>query len=293
MIEKTFRHLTKEKQQRAKGKLYADPLFKMIFLPLWYQRNNDLSPVEVWQEAMMVIDELREIESDIRHVEVSEIVEQLVERYSSFDEYQREPEMAQHSMMMVMAVVMFMLAEADADWKHNPHYLLCQSIGQILSHVKGFKQLCNDVKTEEKRLVEQKTPLPIRDFMKRKAMEIDLSRLRSFTDEEVASCGISSNRPLKVLQAIDKMVPLLENDNDWIAIYAVLVEREYILRTMTTFCTMVNRLFSASINSRYMNGVLKSHGESTDKWKEVYDDQKRHLELAAKFRNTLMALERT
>ena len=63
MIEKTFRHLTKERQKREKAKLYADPLFKMIFLPLWYQRNEDLSPVEVWLEAMMVIGELRDIES--------------------------------------------------------------------------------------------------------------------------------------------------------------------------------------------------------------------------------------
>ena len=70
-MEKTFRHITKEMQQRAKVRLYADPLFKMIFLPLWYQRADDLSPVEVWQEATMVISELREIDSDIRHVEVS------------------------------------------------------------------------------------------------------------------------------------------------------------------------------------------------------------------------------
>ena len=73
-MEKTFRHITKEMQQRAKFRLYDDPLFKMIFLPLWYQHTDDLSPVEVWQEATMVINELREIDSDIRHVEVSEIV---------------------------------------------------------------------------------------------------------------------------------------------------------------------------------------------------------------------------
>ena len=165
-MEKTFRHITKEMQQRAKVRLYADPLFKMIFLPLWFQRADDLSPVEVWQEATMVISELREIDSDIRYVEVSEIVEQLVERYSTFDDIPRETEKAQHSMMLVMSVVLFMLSEADANWKTNPHYMLCQSIGHILSRVDGFKQLCNDVKREENRLVELQQPLPIRVFLK-------------------------------------------------------------------------------------------------------------------------------
>ena len=293
MIEKTFRHLTKEKQQRAKGKLYADPLFKMIFLPLWYQRLNDLSPVEVWQEAMMVIDELREIDTDIRHVEVSEIVEQLIERYSTFDDSQREPEMAQHSMMLVMAVVMFMLAEADADWKHNPHYQLCKSIGQILSRVNGFKQLCNDVKTEEQRLEQQKTPLPIRDFMKPKGDSFATIELRNFTCDEITNSGIRSSNQLKVLQAIDLMAGRMENANDWIAIYAVLVEREYISKTMTTFCSMVNSLFAAQINSSYMSKVLKSHGESIEKWKPVYDDHRRHLELASMFRKTLTKMGMT
>ena len=289
-MEKTFRHITKEMQQRAKVRLYADPLFKMIFLPLWYQRADDLSPVEVWQEATMVISELREIDSDIRHVEVSEIVEQLVERYSTFDDIPRETEKAQHSMMLVMSVVLFMLSEADANWKTNPHYMLCQSIGHILSRVDGFKQLCNDVKREENRLVELQQPLPIRDFLKPKKNAIDESQLRNFTDEEIHKSGIRCNNPLKVLQAIDLMVQHIENDNDWISIYAVLVERDYISRTMTTFCTMVNSFFSASLSSNYMSKVLKSHGESIEKWKPFYDDQRRHLELVSLFRKTLLKM---
>ena len=290
MIEKTFRHLTKERQKREKAKLYADPLFKMIFLPLWYQRNEDLSPVEVWLEAMMVIGELRDIESGIRHVEVSDIVEQLMERYSAFDEQERNQEKAQHSMMLVMSVVMFMLAEANADCKHNPHYLLCQSIGQILSRVNGFKQLCSDVKTEEKRLEEQKSPLPIRDFMKPKNNTFDSTQLRQFSDEEISRSGIKSSNPLKVLQAIDLTAKKIENNNDWIAVYAVLVEREYIPKTMTTFCSMVNSLFSASVSSQYMSRVLKTHGESTEKWKPVYDDHRRHIELASLLRKTLFKM---
>lgn len=89
----------------------------MIYMPLWHQRKGDLTPVEVWQEALSVIQEMKDIERGIRHLEVSTIVEELNERYSSFDNVARSEEMAQHSTMLVLATVMFMLAEADADWK--------------------------------------------------------------------------------------------------------------------------------------------------------------------------------
>lgn len=110
------------------------------------------------------------------------------------------------------------------------------------------------------------------------------------TDEEIHKSGIRCNNPLAVLQAIDLMVQHIENDNDWISIYAVLVERDYISRTMTTFCTMVNSFFSASLSSNYMSKVLKSHGESIEKWKPFYDDQRRHLDLVSLFRKKLLKM---
>ena len=77
MIETGYKRMSKEKLRRTKKKLYSDPLFKMIYLPLWYQHEDDLTPVEVWQEALMVIDEIKDIEKPIRHLEVSTIVEEL------------------------------------------------------------------------------------------------------------------------------------------------------------------------------------------------------------------------
>ena len=99
-----------------------------------------------------------------------------------------------------------------------------------------------------------------------------------------------SSNPLKVLQSIDLTAKKIENNNDWIAVYAVLVEREYIPKTRTTFCSMVNSLFSASVSSQYMSRVLKTHGESTEKWKPVYDDHRRHIELASLLRKTLFKM---
>ena len=289
MIETGYKRITKEKIRKAKTKLYSDPLFKMVYLPLWYQHEEDLTPVEVWQEANMVIGEMKAISKDIRHLEVSTIVEELNERYSSFDNVARTEEMAQHTTMLVLSTVMFMLAEADADWKHNPHLQLCRSISQIMSRVKGFKELCRDVKTEESRLTEENTSLPIRDFMG-DTKESDIGDLPIFSDKDISACGIKHDNVTGILQAIWLVSKSFVASNDWIAVYAVLLDMEAITPTMTNFCTMVKNVFGVSIDSKYMNSVLRSHGKDIDKWNEIYDDQRRHLELVSALRQYISRL---
>lgn len=290
MIETGYKRMSKEKLRRTKKKLYSDPLFKMIYLPLWYQHEDDLTPVEVWQEALMVIDEIKDIEKPIRHLEVSTIVEELNERYATFDDTARSEEMARHTTMLVLSTVMFMLAEADANWKHNPHLQLCRSISQILNHAKGFKELCRDVKTEESHLAEDDMSLPIRDFIGEEKKYADLGDLPSFSDKDISECGIKHENELGILQAIWLVSKSFIASNDWIAVYAVLLDMEAIPSTMTTFCTMVKNVFGTSIDSRYMSSVLRTHGDDIDKWNEIYDDQKRHLELVAAFRTYISRL---
>ena len=290
MIETGYKRMSKEKLRRTKKKLYSDPLFKMIYLPLWYQHEGDLTPVEVWQEALMVIDEIKDIEKPIRHLEVSTIVEELNERYATFDDTARSEEMARHTTMLVLSTVMFMLAEADANWKHNPHLQLCRSISQILNHAKGFKELCRDVKTEESHLAEDDMSLPIRDFIGEEKKYADLGDLPSFSDKDISECGIKHENELGILQAIWLVSKSFIASNDWIAVYAVLLDMEAIPSTMTTFCTMVKNVFGTSIDSRYMSSVLRTHGDDIDKWNEIYDDQKRHLELVAAFRTYISRL---
>ncbi|MCI6828333.1 MAG: hypothetical protein MR924_03550 [Prevotella sp.] len=287
MIESNYKRIPKEKLRRTKTKLYNDPLFSMIYMPLWHQRKGDLTPVEVWQEATMVIQEMKAISRDIRHLEVSTIVEELNERYSAFDNVARTEEMAQHTTMLVLATVMFMLAEADADWKHNPHLPLCRSISQILNRIDGFKELCSNVRTEESYLAEANTPLPIRDFMGEEKKKVEYDNARTFTEDEINVCGINDPNPGKVLQAISLIQQKMTADNDWIAVYAVLLERRLISPTMTTFCTMINRIFKVNIRNRYLSGVLRDHGEDIAKWSDHYEDQRRHRQLAKEFEEIL------
>lgn len=289
MIESGYKRISQEKLNRTKKKLYRDPLFSMIYMPLWHQRKGDLTPVEVWQEALSVIQEMKDIERGIRHLEVSTIVEELNERYSSFDNVARSEEMAQHSTMLVLATVMFMLAEADADWKHNPHLQLCRSISQILNRIEGFRELCRDVKAEENNLAEINAPLPIRDFMgeERKG---ELGELPTFSQDVIDTCGIRHDNVVGLLQAIWLVSKQFSANNDWIAVYAVLLEMEAITPTMTSFCAMVKAVFGVEIDSRYMNSVLRNHGEDIGKWSKIYDDQNRHLELVTALRTYISRL---
>lgn len=277
--------MARQMQERRQKKLYGDPLFRVLYMPLWYQSKGDLSPVEAWQEALMVIDEIKATDIGIRHLEVARIVDKLLLRYSTFDDKKREAELAAHSMMMVMATVMFMLGEASHNWKENPHRRLCLNISGVLSRIGGFKELCNDVRESERRTVDDEGPLPIRDFIGDKT--IDLGQLPTFTDDEIRRAGLNTGHPLAVLQAMHIMKTRMTADNDWIAIYIVLLERRIIARTMTAFCAMVNDVFSLSINSRYLSATLRDHGENFDKWSEAYDDQRRHIELARQFRSVL------
>ena len=51
-----------------------------------------------------------------------------------------------------------------------------------------------------------------------------------------------------------------------------------------------NRYYQAKIDSRYMNSVLRNHGEDIGKWSKIYDDQNRHLELVTALRTYISRL---
>lgn len=139
------------------------------------------------------------------------------------------------------------------------------------------------MKTEENNLAEANAPLPIRDFMGEERKK-DFGELPSFSGDVISKCGIRHDNVAGILQAIWHVSREFSANNDWIAVYAVLLDMEFIPSTMTTFCTMVKNVFGVSIDSKYMNSVLRSHGKDIDKWNEIYDDQRRHLELVSALR---------
>ena len=118
--------------------------------------------------------------------------------------------------------------------------------------------------------------------------KVSIGELPHFDVDIVERSGLK----LHVLQAIYLMKDRMTADNDWISIYAVLLDRHDIVKTMTSFCSMINNVFGIPLNSRYMSATLRDHGEDIEKWSDVYDDQRRHLSLVKEFRKLLGKLER-
>ena len=281
MISKKFERINEEILERLKITLYEEQLFDIILIPLWQQSDGDLNPVEVWMEALMVVHVLRKTEERYRPLEIGSIVDALKSRYSCFGAEQRSPDAAKHTTMLVMSTVMFMLSIAGRD-DGNPHKKVIKTIVAMICKIDGFSQLCSDVKKEEHIAAEDSRVLPVCDIMKTTFGTENM--MTTFTDDDaVRECDFNHSKPKAILQAIYVISRDFENLNDWIAVYAVLRKRNIIKKTMTTFCNMVRNVFGTNIDSRYMNNILKDHGEEMTRWKPTYDDQDRHLKIARRF----------
>ena len=285
MIRNTFERINDGILDSINFTLYEEPLFKIINLPLWRQSDGDLKPAEVWTEALEVVARLRKTRERYRHLEIGRISDNLKKRYTIIDSKERGTDEAQHSMMLVMATVMFMLSMAGGT-STNPHQKIIASIVMMVNDVDGFNELCQDVKKEERMAVSDSELLPVKDVMSEK-MDTEDS-LAAFTGEDIArQCEFNHTNPKAVLQAMYAIKPEITNLNDWIAVYAVLLERKIIKNTMTKFCNIIKQVFNIELDNKYMSKVLQNHGERMTQWSPKYTDQERHLRIAREFKQIL------
>ena len=137
MIRNTFERINDGILDSINFTLYEEPLFKIINLPLWRQSDGDLKPAEVWTEALEVVARLRKTRERYRHLEIGRISDNLKKRYTIIDSKERGTDEAQHSMMLVMATVMFMLSMAGGT-STNPHQKIIASIVMMVNDVDGL-----------------------------------------------------------------------------------------------------------------------------------------------------------
>ena len=106
--------LSTEEKCLKRNEFKENPIYLILYLPLWRQRGDDLSPEEVWIEGNNLASELKKdhlTEADIR---VREAFEDLCERYRIYvdevgDQIRRSYQQAEHSAMMVSTVAFFLL----------------------------------------------------------------------------------------------------------------------------------------------------------------------------------------
>ena len=58
-----YRKLSIEERQVRREKYRQNPIYRILYTPLWKQRGDDLSPEDVWDEANNLAYKLKSISS--------------------------------------------------------------------------------------------------------------------------------------------------------------------------------------------------------------------------------------
>lgn len=145
-------------------------LYRILYLPLSHQRGGDLSPEDVWEEALKVAGdlkvredsegqmkedkEMRIAEALEARMKASAVVEDLCERYSVFEDEQgivvpRDERASQHSAMMVVATAFFMLLNEKEALEDNPNRFICKALKDAVRDVEGFQEVYEGARQEE------------------------------------------------------------------------------------------------------------------------------------------------
>ena len=129
-------------------------LYVMLYQSLWHQRGNDLSPEDVWAEALQVARELRGVNAFEARMKAAATVEDLCELYSVFEDEQgrlerRDEDHAMHSTMMVVAVAFFMLLNEEEELDDHPNRYICKALKDAVRDVEGFRVIYEGARREE------------------------------------------------------------------------------------------------------------------------------------------------
>ena len=173
-----FRKLSITNSQEKREEYRKNPIYRIVYSPLWRQRGDDLSPIEVWIEGNNLADSLRGCENADCRIRVQEAFEDLCERYSCFinddnKETQRSFAQAEHSAMMVSLVAFLLLANVYPEAKGHPHQKTCQSITDVICNISGYKQLYEDTRKEEDEREEHGEFIEVADFIEQISIKED------------------------------------------------------------------------------------------------------------------------
>ena len=201
-----FRKLSFANSQEKREEYRNNPIYRIVYTPLWRQRGDDLSPVEVWIEANNLAASLKGCEISDCRISVQEAFEDLCNRYSCFiyndnDEIKRSFAQAEHSAMMVSLVAFLLLANVYPEAKGHPHLKTCQAITDVICNISGYKQLYEDARKEEDEREEHGDFIEVADFIEQISIkeeplsEEQLTQARRMFGqfvEENKSCGLTT-----------------------------------------------------------------------------------------------------
>ena len=162
--------LSIDERRLRRGEFKENPIYCMLYAPLWRRRGNDLSPEEVWIEAIGLAFKLKKIDHTEVSMCVKEQFEDLCDQYMCFREEdgsttKRDLEQSLHSAMMVSFAAFLLLLNVHPNADDHPYADVCDTLGKLLSDLKGFKELYKEAKREEDEREKQGKFIEVADFI--------------------------------------------------------------------------------------------------------------------------------
>ncbi len=161
--------LSVDERKARRDKYRANPIYRILYTPLWKQRGNDLSPEDVWEEANNLAFELKSVSDDDIEIIVAELFDDLCENYSTFiidgDEVKRSFGQAQHSAMMVSLTAFLLLADVYPEAHGHPYIKICQSLTDVMENIPGYYELYEEARDIEDEYERKGEFIEVADFI--------------------------------------------------------------------------------------------------------------------------------
>lgn len=165
-----YQKLSEKERQQFRDKFRENQIYRILYTPLWRQRGDDLSPVDVWVEANRVASKIKNESDGYESSIIQEIFEELTERYSILvlengTQITRPYSDAEHSAMMVSTVVFFLLLNIYPDAENHPYKTICKSIYDIITEISGFKKIYEETRRLEDEFESRGEFIEVADFI--------------------------------------------------------------------------------------------------------------------------------
>ena len=162
--------LSVDERRSRRGEFKENPIYCMLYAPLWRRRGNDLWPEEVWIEATFFAFKLKKIDRSEVSMCVKELFGDLCEQFLCFREddgstTKRNFEQSLHSAMMVSFAALLLLLNVHPNADDHPYADVCKTLGQVLADLKGFNELYEEARREEDDREKQGKFIEVADYI--------------------------------------------------------------------------------------------------------------------------------
>lgn len=171
-----YRKLSEAERQERREVFRQNPIYRMLYTPLWRQRGEDLTPMDVWSEANNLAFSLKTDSNIDSNLRAQEAFDDLCERYSIFESedggyIRRTYQQAEHSAMMVSLTAFLLLVNTHPEAERHPYLSICQSISDVIRNIPGFTEIYEEARRIEDENESKGNFIEVADFIEQIAVQ--------------------------------------------------------------------------------------------------------------------------